>query len=103
MEKIMTRLMAPQTDLLMSRPDGDADLIMEHAICGTVNAPRLTSREMEILQLVISGKTNKEIAQELCRVERTVEYHRNHLMHKLNAHNVSELFKKAISIGVKPL
>jgi DNA-binding NarL/FixJ family response regulator len=78
------------------------DHVIEQMIYG-VTDNRLTSREKEILQLVISGKTNKEIAHSLCRTERTIEYHRNRLMHKLNTHNMAELLKKAISIGMTSL
>jgi len=86
--------------LLKHRQGGDADLLMEQTICPTTDYPQLTPREKEILRLIVSGKTNKEIARDLCRVERTIEYHRNHLMHKFNAHNTAELLKKAMSIGV---
>jgi DNA-binding NarL/FixJ family response regulator len=83
--------------------DPQTDGFIEQTFCGIEEPPHLTTREAEILRLIISGKTNKEIAQRICRVERTVEYHRNHLMRKLNAHSISELFKKAISIGILPL
>jgi DNA-binding NarL/FixJ family response regulator len=83
--------------------DPQVDGIIEQTFCVTDQRPYLTPREAEVLQLIISGKTNKEIAQAISRVERTVEYHRNHLMRKLNAHNISELFKKAISMGIMPL
>jgi DNA-binding NarL/FixJ family response regulator len=80
----------------------DADIVMEQTICGTMEYPQLTTREKEILRLIISGKTNKEIARELCRVERTVEYHRNRIMCKFDAHSISDLFKKAILMGIMP-
>lgn len=60
----------------------------------------LTKRETEILQLIVSGKTNKEIAHTLCRTKRTVEYHRYRLMRKLEAHNAADLVKRAIAAGV---
>ena len=66
----------------------------------TIISERLTKREAEILQLVVSGKTNKEIARMVCRTQRTIEYHRNRLMRKLDAHNAAELVKRAIAIGV---
>jgi DNA-binding NarL/FixJ family response regulator len=88
--------------LLMPQQAEDADLFVEQMFCGIDEQPHLTPRETEILRLIISGKTNKEIAQAISRVERTVEYHRDHLMRKLDAHNVSGLFKKAISMGVMP-
>ena len=97
-------IMTPKADvLLMPQQTDDADIFVEQTFCGIDETQPLTPRETEILRLIISGKSNKEIAQAISRVERTVEYHRNHLMRKLNAHNISELFKKAISMGVTPL
>jgi len=60
----------------------------------------LTKRESEILHFVVEGKTNKQIAQILCRAERTVEYHRNRLMKKLHARNAAALVRCAIAMGL---
>lgn len=43
----------------------------------------LTPREWEILQLVLTGKTNKEIAREIYVSERTVEFHLDHIYTKV--------------------
>jgi len=66
----------------------------------THTASLLTKRESEILELIVAGNTNKEIARQLCRNERTIEYHRNRLMRKLNAHNAADLVKRAIIMGI---
>ncbi len=55
----------------------------------------LTSREREILALVGTGKTTKEIARDLGISPKTVEFHRSHLMRKFDAHNMAELVLKA--------
>ena len=60
----------------------------------------LTKREGEILRRIVSGQTNKQIAQSLSRSERTVEFHRNRLMRKIGAHNAAELVKIAMGYGV---
>ena len=60
----------------------------------------LTARETQILQSIVAGQTNKQIARMLSRSQRTVEYHRNRLMRKLNAHTAAELVKKAITMGI---
>jgi DNA-binding CsgD family transcriptional regulator len=60
----------------------------------------LTKREGEILQLIVAGRTNKQIARQLSRSERTVEYHRNRLMRKMSAHNSAQLVRRAIAMGV---
>ena len=63
-------------------------------------APGLTSREMEVLQLIAEGKANKETAAELGIGIKTVEKHREHLMEKLNIHDTAGLTRYAISAGI---
>jgi len=55
----------------------------------------LTNRELEILELVLSGLTNKEIAEKLKKSKRTIETHRFNLMRKMEVKNLLELSKKA--------
>jgi DNA-binding NarL/FixJ family response regulator len=43
----------------------------------------LTQRELEILQLLIAGKTNKEIAREIFISKKTVEFHLDHIYSKI--------------------
>ena len=61
---------------------------------------RLTSREMEVLQLVAEGQANKQIAAELGLGIKTVEKHRERLMAKLNVHDTAGLTRYAISVGI---
>ena len=63
-------------------------------------AARLTSREMEVLQLIAEGKANKETASELGIGIKTVEKHREHLMAKLDIHDTAGLTRYAISAGI---
>jgi len=63
-------------------------------------AAQLTSREMEVLQLVAEGKANKETAAELGIGMKTVEKHREHLMTKLDIHDTAGLTRYAISAGI---
>ena len=60
----------------------------------------LTPREREVLQLVAEGVTTKEIAVKLHISAKTVDSHREHIMNKLDIHNVAELTKYAIREGV---
>lgn len=60
----------------------------------------LTKREKQILQLAISGLTNKQIALELNISKRTIEVHRFNLMKKMKVKNVLELNQKAIAYGL---
>lgn len=55
----------------------------------------ITKREKEILQLLLSGKGNKEIAEALDISKRTAEVHRFNLMKKLKVKNLMELSNKA--------
>jgi DNA-binding NarL/FixJ family response regulator len=61
---------------------------------------RLTSREMEVFQLIAEGKANKQIAAELGIGIKTIERHREHLMEKLNIHGTAGLTRHAISAGI---
>ena len=61
---------------------------------------RLTSREMEVLQLIAEGKANKETAAELGIGMKTVEKHREHLMAKLDIHDTAGLTRYAIGAGI---
>ena len=61
---------------------------------------QLTSREMEVLQLIAEGKANKETADELGIGIKTVEKHREHLMQKLDIHDTAGLTRYAISAGI---
>ena len=63
-------------------------------------AAQLTSREMEVLQLIAEGKANKETAAELGIGLKTVEKHREHLMEKLDIHDTAGLTRYAISAGI---
>jgi DNA-binding NarL/FixJ family response regulator len=63
-------------------------------------AVSLTSREMEVLQLIAEGKANKETASELGIGIKTVEKHREHIMQKLDIHDTAGLTRYAISTGI---
>jgi two-component system, NarL family, response regulator NreC len=60
----------------------------------------LTGREREILQLLVEGKANKEIATALNISPYTVETHRSHILQKLNLHNSVELVLYAVRKGI---
>ncbi len=64
------------------------------------SANHLSPREAEVLQLIAEGMPNKQIASELGMSFKTVDKHRQHLMAKLNIHDVAGLTRYAISIGI---
>jgi two-component system response regulator NreC len=60
----------------------------------------LSTREKEILQLLASGKNNREIADMLFISVSTVETHRNNIFQKLHLHNLAELILYAVRKGL---
>lgn len=63
------------------------------------DASKLTKKESEILEFILSGFTNIEIAEKLGKSKRTIETHRFNLMKKLDVKNLVELSKKAQDLG----
>lgn len=57
---------------------------------------RLSPMEKRVLGLILQGYSNRDIAGVLTRSERTVEVHRYHVMHKLDARNVVELTHRCV-------
>lgn len=60
---------------------------------------RLSPRERDVVQHVIAGHASKDIAAQLGISARTVEAHRNKIMHKLEVRNVAELVRLVMSSG----
>jgi FixJ family two-component response regulator len=60
----------------------------------------LTPREFEVMQLVITGMLNKQIAAELDTAEKTVKVHRGRVMQKLGIVSVAELVRLAQKAGL---
>ena len=61
---------------------------------------QLTKREVEVLQYIAQGFTNRQIADALFLSFRTVNTHRANLMQKLNIHDTAGLVRHAISLGL---
>ena len=60
----------------------------------------LTPREREVFKCVVSGMLNKQIADELRATERTVKFHRGHLMLKMQVNSLAELVRLAEALGI---
>lgn len=60
----------------------------------------LTERELEVLQLVAQGRSNREIAELLKLSIKTVETHRMHVMEKLDIHDIAGLTRYALRKGL---
>jgi FixJ family two-component response regulator len=61
---------------------------------------RLTPRERQVLEHVMSGQLNKQIACDLGTCEKTVKVHRSRVMHKMGARSVAELILLASCVGI---
>jgi FixJ family two-component response regulator len=61
----------------------------------------LTAREQEVMQRVISGVLNKQIAGELSITEDTVKFHRGHVMRKMCADSLADLVRMAENLGIR--
>ena len=64
------------------------------------DGPQLTSRELEVLQLIAEGQDTAAIAARLRISTKTVGSHRGHIMKKLDLHSVAALTKYAIREGI---
>lgn len=65
-----------------------------------INIPQLTSREKEVLKLIVEEKTTKEIAEALFLSDKTIESHRSNLFLKLDVKNSVGVVKKAFEWGL---
>ena len=65
---------------------------------------KLTGREAQVLERIVAGRLNKQIADDLGISIKTVEAHRANIMEKLNANTVADLLKIALGpvTGAKP-
>ncbi len=79
------------------------DYVRHRASAKEPKAIALTPREREILQLMAEGNSTKEIAHDLHVSVKTVETHRQHIMEKLDIHNIAGLTKYAINEGLTSL
>jgi DNA-binding NarL/FixJ family response regulator len=88
---------------------GVTDIVVKDYTAGGNNSSQpsvfsvLSPREREVLQLMAEGRTTSQIAGLLHVSVKTVETHRQQIMHKLKIHSVAELTKYAIREGLTSL
>ena len=69
-------------------------------LSGSEENNNITSKELEVIQLVIKGHTSKEIGETLNVAKLTIDTHRYNIMKKLNVANVSQLIEWAKNKGI---
>lgn len=81
---------------MLAKARGDANNAREQQAAEELLG-RLTSREQQVLERIIAGRLNKQIADDLGISIKTVEAHRANIMEKLNVNTVADLLRLALS------
>jgi len=63
---------------------------------------RLTERERQVFERLISGQLNKQVAADLQITERTIKLHRARILQKLNVDSMAGLARLAVELGIQP-
>ena len=63
-------------------------------------AADVTERERQVLELIVAGRLNKQIADDLGTSEKTIKFHRGNLMRKMKVRVVADLVKLAERAGI---
>jgi FixJ family two-component response regulator len=82
--------------------DGERLAAEESAASLRIAYDSLTPRERQVMEFVVAGLMNKQIAAEMNLSEITVKIHRGQAMKKMAARSVADLVRKAEALGVKP-
>jgi FixJ family two-component response regulator len=85
---------AIEKDRLQRQTLGEAAVIQQRLA-------KLTPRERQVMEHVVSGQLNKQIAADLGIVEKTIKIHRARVMEKMNVQSLAELVRLAERVGVR--
>jgi DNA-binding CsgD family transcriptional regulator len=92
-------LMMHDVTPVLDRQDALSATSSASALMSNTHLAKLTSREREVLDMIVVGKLNKTIADELGISIKTVEMHRSNIMRKLGARSVAELVRLAMNMA----
>src|SRR6266404_1202315 len=91
----------------LTKPVRDTDLLravraaqQRETAAISVRLTRLTPREREVMEHVITGKLNKQIAFDLGTGEQNIKIHRGRMMHKMGLESVADLVRIAEKLGI---
>jgi FixJ family two-component response regulator len=89
-------------DAIHKAIESDAQLLEQQTAASELRRryETLTPREREVMALIAAGRLNKQAAGELDTTERTIKFHRAHIMQKMRAESLAELVRMAESLGV---
>jgi DNA-binding NarL/FixJ family response regulator len=104
-EQLLQAIKSAASGLTFLCPEAAATLIEAsqrggHGAWGARDNKRLGRRETEVLRLLSDGLTSPKIAEKLHIATSTVDVHRRNIMSKLDLHNVADLTKYAIRVGL---
>ena len=91
----LVRAVRAAFDAIEARRQADAETAALAARLAT-----LTPREREVMEQVVAGKLNKQIAADLGTGEQNIKFHRSHVMRKLGVESVAELARAAERLGL---
>ena len=100
LELAIRSIAAGQTFLGPSIPRNVVGSYLKGLTNGQNSLDQLTDRQREILQLMVEGKTTKEIAFDLGLSAKTIESHRERVMKRLNIRDIAGLVRYAIRAGL---
>jgi DNA-binding NarL/FixJ family response regulator len=99
-DKLVAAAQAVANGLVVVEPKLTVSLLPATESDDFIPDEQLTPREMEVLQRLAEGLTNKAIAQELGISEHTVKFHVNAIMGKLQAQSRTEAVVRATRLGL---
>lgn len=99
-EKLRAAIYAAANDLIVSDADAVPPMLDRHRRAGEELEEPLTHRELEVMQHLAAGRTNRDIASALGVTEHTVKFHVNSILAKLGAESRTEAVVRAARLGI---